>query len=139
MLALGKLLPATENQPNKKTKEKNSPNILSSYQSPPACHRRRPENWVRPSTGCSQAVIAQVYKLIDASMGFLARLCRCLPKKLRPGAGGGGGDEDGDGEGGGSSDLFFDLRTLQVATNFFSEANKLGHGGFGPVYKVEAW
>ena len=35
-----------------------------------------------------------------------------------------------------TSDLFFELRTLQIATNFFSELNVLGHGGFGPVYKV---
>ncbi|XP_071691272.1 cysteine-rich receptor-like protein kinase 10 [Rutidosis leptorrhynchoides] len=34
-----------------------------------------------------------------------------------------------------SWDLFFELQTLQLATNFFSESNKLGHGGFGPVYK----
>ncbi|KAJ8449639.1 hypothetical protein Cgig2_005661 [Carnegiea gigantea] len=34
-----------------------------------------------------------------------------------------------------TSDLFFELRTLQIATNFFSELNLLGHGGFGPVYK----
>lgn len=75
-----------------------------------------------------------MYRLIDASMamGFLARLCSCFVKKLRDG--GGEGDEDGDG--GQSSELFFDLRTLQVATNFFSEVNQLGHGGFGPVYKV---
>lgn len=64
------------------------------------------------------------------AMGFLARLCSCFVKKLRDG----GGDEDDDG--GQSSELFFDLRTLQVATNFFSEVNQLGHGGFGPVYKV---
>ncbi|KAM5571188.1 cysteine-rich receptor-like protein kinase 10 [Rosa sericea] len=34
-----------------------------------------------------------------------------------------------------SSDLFFELQALQIATGFFSEVNKLGHGGFGPVYK----
>nr|XP_043612696.1 cysteine-rich receptor-like protein kinase 10 [Erigeron canadensis] len=34
-----------------------------------------------------------------------------------------------------SWELFFKLQTLQVATNFFSDSNKLGHGGFGPVYK----
>ncbi|XP_040996455.1 cysteine-rich receptor-like protein kinase 10 [Juglans microcarpa x Juglans regia] len=34
-----------------------------------------------------------------------------------------------------SWDLFFELRVLQIATNAFSELNKLGHGGFGPVYK----
>ncbi|CAL1354699.1 unnamed protein product [Linum trigynum] len=34
-----------------------------------------------------------------------------------------------------TSDLFLGLRTLEVATDFFSNSNKLGHGGFGPVYK----
>ncbi|KAK9063239.1 hypothetical protein SSX86_017109 [Deinandra increscens subsp. villosa] len=34
-----------------------------------------------------------------------------------------------------SWDLFFDIQTLETATNFFSDSNKLGHGGFGPVYK----
>ncbi|KAI7999215.1 Cysteine-rich receptor-like protein kinase 25 [Camellia lanceoleosa] len=32
---------------------------------------------------------------------------------------------------------YFNLTTLQIATNNFSDANKLGQGGFGPVYKVE--
>lgn len=31
---------------------------------------------------------------------------------------------------------FFDLETILVATDNFSNANKLGQGGFGPVYKV---
>jgi hypothetical protein len=30
----------------------------------------------------------------------------------------------------------FDLVTLRNATNNFSDKNKLGQGGFGPVYKV---
>ncbi|GMP67023.1 hypothetical protein CsSME_00027151 [Camellia sinensis var. sinensis] len=30
---------------------------------------------------------------------------------------------------------FFDLESILVATNTFSDANKLGQGGFGPVYK----
>ena len=30
----------------------------------------------------------------------------------------------------------FDLHTMAVATNNFSDANKLGQGGFGRVYKV---
>ena len=30
----------------------------------------------------------------------------------------------------------FDLRTIIAATNNFSIANKLGQGGFGPVYKA---
>ncbi|XP_010923981.1 cysteine-rich receptor-like protein kinase 10 [Elaeis guineensis] len=32
-------------------------------------------------------------------------------------------------------DLLFDLGTLRVATDNFSDMNKLGEGGFGPVYK----
>ena len=46
------------------------------------------------------------------------------------------GDEDGGNDGWGLENLFFELRALQIATNFFSELNMLGHGGFGPVYKV---
>ncbi|KAL5719963.1 hypothetical protein ACHQM5_012682 [Ranunculus cassubicifolius] len=42
-------------------------------------------------------------------------------------------------KGGGETDDFelplFDLITLRSATNNFSEENKLGEGGFGPVYK----
>lgn len=30
----------------------------------------------------------------------------------------------------------FDLNTILKATNKFSNDNKLGEGGFGPVYKV---
>ena len=29
-----------------------------------------------------------------------------------------------------------DLATILLATNSFSDENKLGEGGFGPVYKV---
>ena len=30
----------------------------------------------------------------------------------------------------------FKFKELEVATNYFSETNQLGRGGFGPVYKV---
>ena len=31
---------------------------------------------------------------------------------------------------------FFDFNTITMATNNFSESNKLGQGGFGSVYRV---
>ncbi|KAF7121316.1 hypothetical protein RHSIM_Rhsim13G0161900 [Rhododendron simsii] len=34
---------------------------------------------------------------------------------------------------------YFDLKTIDVATNGFSDGNKLGQGGFGPVYKIIPW
>ncbi len=32
---------------------------------------------------------------------------------------------------------YYNLSAIQTATNNFSYANKLGEGGFGPVYKVK--
>ncbi|KAJ4843298.1 hypothetical protein Tsubulata_039411 [Turnera subulata] len=66
-------------------------------------------------------------------MGLLSRLVACLTTTLRLKSSRPGDGEDAPDDS--SNDLFFDLRTLQVATNFFSELNQLGHGGFGPVYK----
>lgn len=34
------------------------------------------------------------------------------------------------------SSLKFEFRVIQAATSDFSDENKLGEGGFGPVYKV---
>ncbi|OVA04967.1 Protein kinase domain [Macleaya cordata] len=65
-------------------------------------------------------------------MGFLSDLflCKCLEgKKKRTHVEDDEEDEEDESEG-----LFFKLQTLQIATNFFSEINRLGHGGFGPVY-----
>lgn len=66
-------------------------------------------------------------------MGLLCSFCVCLQKKLKA-ANSAGADKADDEDV--STDIFFELNTLQIATNFFSEANKLGNGGFGPVYKV---
>ena len=66
------------------------------------------------------------------SMGLLSSICACL-KKLKA-ANSASADEADDEDV--STDIFFELSALQIATNFFSEVNKLGHGGFGPVYKV---
>ena len=33
----------------------------------------------------------------------------------------------------------FSLDTIAIATNNFSSSNKIGEGGFGPVYKVSTW
>ncbi|CAN6452112.1 unnamed protein product [Victoria cruziana] len=41
----------------------------------------------------------------------------------------------GDEEIGDMESLVFSLESMRAATNNFSEANKLGEGGFGPVYK----
>ncbi|KAE9600265.1 hypothetical protein Lal_00045523 [Lupinus albus] len=62
-------------------------------------------------------------------MGFLSRFCNCLEKRAAT------SDNDGDDPDGDSFDLIFELHTLQLATNFFSHLNQLGHGGFGPVFK----
>ncbi|XP_030455604.1 cysteine-rich receptor-like protein kinase 44 [Syzygium oleosum] len=72
------------------------------------------------------------------AMAIFSSLYACL-KRHKPAAcgGGGGAGRAGEGEAGDESSpsLFFDHRTLQVATGFFSELNQLGHGGFGPVFK----
>ncbi|XP_042497040.1 putative receptor-like protein kinase At4g00960 [Macadamia integrifolia] len=76
----------------------------------------------------------QSVKLPQWTMEFLmSGWCGCLPKWKRAGKGNEGSEgEDGEDY---TSNFFFHLQTLQLATNFFSDVNQLGHGGFGPVFK----
>ncbi|XP_008240249.1 PREDICTED: cysteine-rich receptor-like protein kinase 10 isoform X1 [Prunus mume] len=67
-------------------------------------------------------------------MGFCFGFCACL-ERLKSGRGAGSARSDHADDALDSFDLFFDLHSLQIATSFFSDLNKLGHGGFGPVYK----
>ncbi|OMO53307.1 cysteine-rich receptor-like protein kinase 6-like protein [Corchorus capsularis] len=67
-------------------------------------------------------------------MGFFAKFCACIQNRLKAARTGSGGEDDSD-DGLETQGLFFDLPALQIATNFFSDLNLLGHGGFGPVYK----
>ncbi|KAA8541247.1 hypothetical protein F0562_025146 [Nyssa sinensis] len=68
-------------------------------------------------------------------MGFLSGLCGCLEKRGRSAgsSGGGGGKEEDDG--GELWNFFFELRDLQIATNYFSELNRLGSTRFSVLYK----
>ena len=45
-----------------------------------------------------------------------------------------GGLEEQDNEG--IEVPYFDFESILLATDNFSDANKLGRGGYGPVYKV---
>ncbi|KAK7271236.1 hypothetical protein RJT34_26967 [Clitoria ternatea] len=70
----------------------------------------------------------------SSSMRFLPMFCPCFRKRGAT-SGDGGGNDDDRAAPGDSLDLIFDLHSLQLATNFFSDLNQLGHGGFGPVFK----
>ncbi|KAL8141847.1 hypothetical protein V2J09_014879 [Rumex salicifolius] len=64
-------------------------------------------------------------------------VCGCLRNWFRRKRAGNRGDDDGcENSDNDASSLFFELRSLEFATNYFSDLNKLGHGGFGPVYKT---
>ncbi|KAL3748793.1 hypothetical protein ACJRO7_009951 [Eucalyptus globulus] len=76
--------------------------------------------------------------LARAAMAIFSSFLACLKPLKAAGCGGRGAAgraAEEEAEDNSSSGLFYDLRTLQVATNFFSELNQLGHGGFGPVFK----
>ncbi|KAA8541239.1 hypothetical protein F0562_025154 [Nyssa sinensis] len=67
----------------------------------------------------------------DSAYGVSVRLFACLGKR---GLSAGAGEEEAD-DGGEPWNIFFELRVLQMATDFFSHLNLIGKGGFGTVYK----
>ncbi|RZB43824.1 Cysteine-rich receptor-like protein kinase 29 [Glycine soja] len=90
-------------------------------------------NMARRKGNKSQAAIAKYVVPIVVFVGFLIFVCIYLrvrkPTKLFESE----AKVDDEIEQVGSS--LFDFDTIRVGTNNFSPANKLGQGGFGPVYK----
>ncbi|XP_050204152.1 cysteine-rich receptor-like protein kinase 44 [Mercurialis annua] len=80
-------------------------------------------------------LLNRVAGVVHDLMGRLCNLCACLDRKLKSVKASYGADNRDDNDELDTHNLFFDLRTLQIATNFFSDLNQLGHGGFGPVFK----
>ncbi|KAJ0966091.1 hypothetical protein J5N97_027229 [Dioscorea zingiberensis] len=100
-----------------------------------------PANDERPSTGSdgkssntTTIVLAIVIPLVAVILLFFA-VCICLRRKRRRRPARteqNGGDEP---EFRSAESLLFDLATIREATKNFADENKLGEGGFGPVYK----
>ncbi|CAB4283550.1 unnamed protein product [Prunus armeniaca] len=86
----------------------------------------------------SQIVIIIVVPIVVSVVLIVIFFCICLrvrrtKKKLETGKLIPGSDDTD--EIGSAESLQFDLATIRVSTDDFSEANKLGHGGFGSVYR----
>ncbi|KAK3149758.1 hypothetical protein QOZ80_3AG0222310 [Eleusine coracana subsp. coracana] len=76
-------------------------------------------------SGNAATVIAIVLGVLVAVLASLFIICFWKKTQSKQHA-----EEDGD-----TGSLLFDLTTLRRATANFAEENKLGHGGFGAVYK----
>ncbi|KAH7662218.1 Non-specific serine/threonine protein kinase protein [Dioscorea alata] len=82
-------------------------------------------------TNTMTIILAIVIPLVVAfNLLLLATFCYLWRRAIRKAHQGGGGIMN-------RECLMFDLGTLRDATENFTDANKLGEGGFGPVYKGE--
>ncbi|KAK1303138.1 Cysteine-rich receptor-like protein kinase 27 [Acorus calamus] len=81
-------------------------------------------------TKTSRSVVYVVMSVVISLIVFLS-VCLCLwrRKAYKKLLGGKARDTEN------TNSLLFDFDTLRVATDDFLDSNKLGEGGFGPVYK----
>ncbi|TVU19895.1 hypothetical protein EJB05_36076, partial [Eragrostis curvula] len=77
----------------------------------------------------------QVYLFYDAQAAAAAMMLTTPPAPVGVGPANGTHGYLDEEEMRGFEPIVYDLSTLQAATDNFSEQNKLGQGGFGPVYK----
>ncbi|XP_020410184.1 cysteine-rich receptor-like protein kinase 26 [Prunus persica] len=78
----------------------------------------------------SRTVIITVVTIVVFLLLFIS-ICICLRWKKR--------NEKLEGDEIGTEALQFDFNSIKIATNNFTEANKLGRGGFGAVYRGRLW
>ncbi|KAK7257281.1 hypothetical protein RIF29_31134 [Crotalaria pallida] len=94
----------------------------------PASELEKPKDSSKKTTTIVASTVAAVCVVVLLCTYFIFRVRRNVAETSRT-------EEDNQRH---MDDLelpMFDLPTIAIATNNFSEANKIGEGGFGPVYK----
>ena len=107
-----------------------SPAASPSLPAGPASGRKKSKN-LRVKLSVVGAAVATVL----AALAVLFWCCKLRNRKgnLRKFMGPERPDLDDKGD---DESLFFSFTSIEVATDYFSDENKLGQGGFGPVFKV---